>query len=104
MSQYDLGSLYDFLTQTPENGLRKMFVDGKPMTEFHFNMLMKAVRACNGEQFAEHVEKKDLPKVKLNANEIKLKEKFWDDCFTTFQSRGILNPASAVKVAPPKAA
>lgn len=93
MSEFDLPGLYQFLSSTPEQGLRKMFVDGKPMTEVHFNLLMKYVRACNEHEFCEHVEKGDWPKVKFSANEIKIRETFWTECFKTFSSRGILNPA-----------
>ena len=38
MSQYDIPGLYDFLHQTPEQGLRKMLVDNKTFTEPHFNL------------------------------------------------------------------
>jgi hypothetical protein len=93
MSQWDLPGLYQFLTSTPEAGLRKMLVDGKPMTDVHFNMLMKIVRSCDESAFCHHIETGDWPKVKLSANEIKIKEHFWSDCFKTFESRGILNPA-----------
>lgn len=98
MSQYDIPSLYDFLLHTPEQGLRKMLVDGKPMTEIHFNILMKVVRAVGCDDFEQHSDKKDFPKIKMNPNETKLKEKFWDDCFSAFQSRGLLNPALPQKI------
>ena len=93
MSQYDLPGLYQFLSSTPEQGLRKMFVDGKPMTEGHFNLLMKMVRACNEPSFCQHIEQGDWPKIKFSANDLKLRENFWSDCFKAFESRGILNPA-----------
>lgn len=93
MSNYDLPGLFDFLSSTPEQGLRKMFVDGKPMTEIHFNLLMKIVRQGNQDAFSQWVEASDFPKIKMSPNEHKLKEKFWIDCFKTFESRGILNPA-----------
>lgn len=94
MSQYDLSGLYQFLTQTPEGGLRKMLVDNKPMTEIHFNLLIKVIRNCDEAKFCEFADKKDFPKIKYNPNETKLKDKFWDDCFTTFKARGILNPST----------
>ncbi len=97
MSQYDLPGLYEFLAHTPEQGLRKMLVDGKPMTDVHFNMLLKIVRAGASAEFCEHVEKEDFPKIKFGPAELKIKEKFWKDCFSTFQSRGILNPALPTK-------
>jgi hypothetical protein len=94
-SPYDLPGLYQFLTQTPEQGLRKMFVDGKPMTDVHFSLLLKVLRSGQEADFCAHAEKTDFPKVKFSPNETKMKEKFWADCFATFQSRGILNPSSA---------
>lgn len=94
MSQYDISSLYNYLHHTPESGLRKMLVDNKPFSEAHFNLLIKIVKNCNETAFAEHFEKKDFPKVKMNANDQKLKDKFWDDCITTFSSRGLITPAT----------
>ena len=100
MSQkYDVPNLYNFLTQTPEAGLRKMLVDNKPFTEAHFNLMMKIVRGCNESQFTEHFDKQDFPKVKMNANDIKLKEKFWADAVTTWNNRGLLTPAVATRAA-----
>ncbi|GIL16530.1 MAG: hypothetical protein BroJett040_02810 [Oligoflexia bacterium] len=99
MSQYDSASLYQFLTQTPEQGLRKMLVDNKPMTEVHFNLLMKVVRACDEAQFCQHFEKKEFPKVKMGPGDLKIKDKFWDDCATTLLSRGILQPGVPQKIA-----
>lgn len=93
MSQYDLPGLFQFLTTTPEQGLRKMLVDGKPMTEVHFNLLMKVVRSGNEESFCSHIEASSFPKIKFSPNEHKLREKFWAECFKTFESRGILSPA-----------
>jgi hypothetical protein len=99
MSQYDVPGLFQFLANTPEQGLRKMLVDQKPMTDVHFNLLMKVVRSGDEAQFCTHVEKKDFPKIKMGPAEQKLKEKFWDDCFKTFEARGILNPATSQKAA-----
>ncbi len=95
MSQYDVAGLFQFLSQTPEQGLRKMLVDNKPFTEPHFNLLLKVVRAGAEAQFCEHFEKKDFPKVKMGPAEQKIKDKFWDDCITACQSRGILQPSVA---------
>src|SRR4051812_29094748 len=99
MSQYDMPGLYEFLTQTPEQGLRKMFVDNKTFTEPHFNLMMKVVRACNGDQFSGHFEKCDFPKIKMGPAEQKIKEKFWADCVTVWKSRGLLNPGLPQKAA-----
>jgi len=97
MSQYDLGSLYDFLLHTPEQGLRKMLVDQKPMTEVHLNMLLKIVRGTKLEDFTNHWEKQDFPKLKFGPAEQKIKEKFWNDCKQSFTARGLLNPAPVQK-------
>lgn len=100
MSQkYDVPGLYSFLLHTPEVGLRKMLVDNKPFTEAHFNLMMKVVRGCDETHFGEHFEKQDFPKVKMGPAEIKLKEKFWADCMTTWSNRGLLTPAVATKAA-----
>ena len=100
MSQkYDVPSLYNFLVQTPEAGLRKMLVDNKPFTEPHFNLMMKVVRACDEGKFTEYFEKCEFPKVKMGPADIKIKEKFWADAVTTFNSRGLLGPAVATKAA-----
>lgn len=99
VSQFDLYGLYDFLKQTPEQGLRKMLCDNKPMGEIHFNLLKKILSSCSAEQFKEHAEKSEYPKVKFSPAETKIKEKFWQDCFQTFQSRGLLNPAGPTKQA-----
>jgi hypothetical protein len=91
--QYDVPGLFDFLTNTPENGLRKMLVDNKVFTDVHFSLLIKVIRASDSAKFCEHVEKTDFPKIKFGPAEIKLKEKFWNDCFTYISSKGLLNPA-----------
>lgn len=93
MSQYDLNSLYDFLKQTPEQGLKKMLVDNKPMTDTHLNLILKIVRSCKPEEFAGHFEKEDFPKIKMGPAEQKIKEKFWKECVQAFNSRGLLSPA-----------
>ena len=90
MSQYDASGLFQFLAHTPEQGLRKMLVDQKPMTDAHFNLMLKVVRAGDEKLFVEHFEKKDFPKVKFGPAEMKVKDKFWDDLIKTCESRGIL--------------
>jgi hypothetical protein len=99
MSQYDVKGLYQFLAHTPEQGLRKMLVDNKPMTDTHFAMLMKVTRASDESRFCEHFEKSDFPKVKYGPAELKLKDKFWQDCTVTFKNRGILQPTTEIKAA-----
>ncbi|MFN7904974.1 MAG: hypothetical protein ACK5P5_07295 [Pseudobdellovibrionaceae bacterium] len=99
MNTFDMSALHDFLTQTPEQGLRKMLIDNKTFTDVHFNMLIKMVRGCNREQFSVHCEKNDFPKIKFSANEIKLKETFWANSIKVCDSRGLLSPASPQKIA-----
>lgn len=93
-ANYDIPSLYQFLTQTPEGGLRKMLVDGKPVTEVHFNLMMKVVKFGTQEDFTKFCETKNFPPVRLSPKETPMKEKFWDDCLKTFQARGILQPST----------
>jgi hypothetical protein len=99
MSQYDTQSLYEFLAHTPESGLRKMLIDKKSMTDVHCNLLLKIVKSCSPEKFGEHFEKKDFPKVRFSPAEDKIKEKFWDSCTSVLLERGLLQPASAQKLA-----
>lgn len=97
MSQYDTQSLYDFLLHTPEGGLRKMLVDRNRMTDVHCTLLVKIVRSCTEEQFSEHFNKEDFPKIRLGPAESKIKDKFWVDCRALLLERGILQPAVAQK-------
>jgi hypothetical protein len=99
MSQYDTQSLYDFLFHTPEGGLRKMLIDRKNMTDVHCNLLLKIVKGCTAEKFAEHFAKQDFPKLRMGPAEEKIKEKFWQNCMATFADRGLLQPASPQKLA-----
>lgn len=99
MSSYDTHSLHDFLTHTPESGLRKMLIDRKTMTDVHCNLLFKIVRSCTPEQFGQHFEKQDFPRVRMSPGEEKIKEKFWNDCVAVLKERGILQPATAQKAA-----
>lgn len=99
MSQYDIPSIYDFLQHTPEQGLRKMLVDSKPITEVHFNLMLKIVRGCSMEDFGNHFDKQDFPKIKMGPAEQKIKEKFWKDLEAGLNARGLLGPAMPVKIA-----
>lgn len=96
---FDVQNLYQFLTQTPENGLRKMLVDGKPMTEVHFNLMMKVLRHGDESEFIKFCETGNFPPVRLSPKEQPLKETFWNDCLKTFSARGLLQPATATKAA-----
>ena len=99
MSLYDTASLHDFLVHTPEGGLRKMLVDNTKMTGAHFSLLIKVVRACSQEEFGEHFEKQDFPKIRVGPAESKIQEKFWGDCVSVLKDRGLLQPATATKQA-----
>ena len=98
-SEYDVPGLFEFLHQTPEQGLRKILVDNKTFTDAHFNLLKKISSNCDVAKFTEHFEKKDFPKLKFSPAEQKVKEKFWDDCVAICKSRGILNPAQKTSAA-----
>ncbi len=91
-SIYDGNLLYSFLTNTPENALRKMLISG-PFSDVHFNMLMKFVRNGSETEFCEHFYNGTFPKVKYNAKEIVLKEKFWELCTKALNQHGLLSPA-----------
>jgi hypothetical protein len=95
MSLYDSHSLHDFLFHTPENGLRKMLIDRKNMTDVHCNLLFKIVKSTSPEQFSEYFNKKEFPKLRFGPAEQKIKEKFWDDCVATLLERGLLQPATS---------
>lgn len=94
MSSYDTISLHDFLAHTPESALRKILIDRKNITDVHCNLLFKIVRGCTAEQFGEHFEKKDFPRIRMGPAEDKIKEKFWDSCIVVLKERGILQPAT----------
>jgi hypothetical protein len=96
MSQYDTDSLYQFLTSTPEKGLRSILLD-KQFTESHLNILLKVVRNCNQEQF-EQMFSMGFPKVKFNDKENLIKPKFWQECEACLNARGLLSPAQAKKI------
>lgn len=96
MSQYDTQSLYQFLTSTPEKGLRKLLVDSA-FTEVHFNMLTKMFRSSNEEQFGVLFSKQEFPKMKFSDKENLIKPKFWQACESCLKARGLLSPAQAKK-------
>lgn len=97
MSQYDTYSLYDFLVHTPEGGLRKILIDNQHMTPLHLSLLLKVVKGSSPEEFADYFNNQSLPKIRMSPAESKLREKFWGDCLAVFESRGLLQPAVAVK-------
>jgi hypothetical protein len=99
MSQYDTHSLHDFLINTPEGGLRKILVDRVRTTDVHCGMLVKIARACNADQFAEHFSRQDFPKMRMGPAELKIKEKFWENCTSLLLERGLLQPLTELKAA-----
>ncbi len=94
MSQYDTQSLYDFLFHTPEGALRKMLNDKKNMSDVHCGLLIKIVKSCTMDVFGAHFEKQDFPKLRMGPAEMKIKEKFWQDCTATLLERGLLQPST----------
>ncbi len=91
-SQYDASSVYQFLIQTPESALRKMFITPQ-FTQVHFGMLLKVIRAGSESDFCDHFYQEKFPKSKFNAQEIGLKETFWPLCVTALNQHGLLQPA-----------
>lgn len=92
MSQYDPNEMHDFLSMTPEKGLRQIMVDNKSFTNDHFSMMLKVVRNGNKETFCEHYTKNDFPKIKFSPNETKIKESFWATLTTCLSQKGIIQP------------
>lgn len=92
---YDFNGLYQFLHQTPEQGLRKMLVDPKGFSEVHFNLLIKTVRACQEPEFVDHASKETFPKLRFSPAEMKLKDTFWKECIKACTGRGILSETKA---------
>lgn len=91
MADFDFKSLHEFLSQTPEQGLRKMLIDPKSFTDVHFNLLQKVVRT-GAEEFVKCANEESFPKIKFSPAEQKLKESFWKEVVKTCQSRGLLAP------------
>lgn len=98
MDQYDTEGLYQFLSETPEKGLRKMLIDSA-YTEMHFNILMKVVRSCDQAEFSRIFLAGEFPKMRFSDKELKLKEKFWKDSQNCFLQRGILSTVKKVVAA-----
>ena len=88
----ELKSLFGFLRSTNEGNLKKMLVSGK-MTDVHLRMLVKVVRAIKEDEFVTHLEAATFPKVKMNAEEIALKETFWTTCGDACVKMGLLTAA-----------
>ena len=76
-----------------------MLVDGKPMTEIHFNLMMKVVKHGDEKEFANFCESGNFPAIRLSPKEQTLKETFWNDCLKTFGARGLLQPGGSKSAA-----
>jgi len=96
MPHYDTSSLHEFLSHTPEKGLRKMLIDGQSLTELHFNLLLKVVRATSAEAFQDHFTNGDFPRIRFSPAEERLKERFWNSCAATLSERGLLSAVAKV--------
>lgn len=92
-SDQDLFSLYDFLRATPEAHLKKMMVSPK-MTEAHLRVLLKIVRGSSQQDFVRLVQSADIPKMKLTAVEVAVKETLWQVSLDTCAQLGLLTTAA----------
>ena len=97
-SQDELSTLYGFLKSTSEGNLRKMVLGGR-MTEAHFKMLMKVVRATTEPEFVQCFEAGNYPKIKLSVPEHALKEALWPICAEAFARVGLLSSPQTMKKA-----
>lgn len=95
MAQFDPNAMYEFLSNTPEKGLRQILMDNKSFTEAHFTMMIKIIRNGNQESFCEHYAKNDFPKIKFSPNETKMKETFWANLTTVMSQKGLIQPVAA---------
>ena len=91
----ELSSLYEFLSHTPEGGLKKMLVEGN-FTEAHLRILLKLAKG-GGDQatFIDSFEKEDLGKIKLSPKESPLKGQFWKICIERLSTVGLIGKPKA---------
>ena len=97
-SQDELSTLYGFLKSTSEGNLRKMVIGGR-MTEAHFKMLMKVVRATTEPEFIQCFDSGNYPKIKFSPPEHGLKEALWSVCAESFARVGLLSSPQDMKKA-----
>lgn len=97
-SHDELATLYGFLKSTSEGNLRKMVLGGQ-MTEAHFKMLMKVVRATTEPEFIQCFEAASYPKIKFTLPEHGLKEALWPICAAAFERVGLLSSPQTMKKA-----
>jgi hypothetical protein len=88
-SESDIISVYSFLKDTPEGPLRKMLVGGE-LSEAHFRLMLKVVRACPANEWVEAFNGESIPKVRLQPAEYPLKETLWPIAKRKLESVGLL--------------
>lgn len=93
-SHDDVSGVYSFIKSTPESHLRKMLVAGD-LTELHFKLLLKLGKHGSEESFIQSCQNEGFEGLRLNAQEIGIKEKFWPVCWSKFVSMGLLQKAKA---------
>jgi hypothetical protein len=64
------------------------------MTENHLRLLLKVVRAVGEDEFIRLLESDSLPKVKLSAAEIGIKEGFWGASLEACAKVGLVSSLS----------
>lgn len=97
-AESDIKSVYNFLKDTPEGPLRKMMVGGD-MADVHFRVMMKIAKGCSEAEFLEHFNAESMPKIRLAANEMTLKETLWPIAKRKWMELGLLGPAQESKAA-----
>lgn len=97
-SDSDVMSVYSYLKGTPEGPLRKMMVGGQ-FAEAHFRVLLKIVRGCAEAEFIEMFNTEGMPKIRLSAAELPLKETLWPLTKMKLTELGLLTPMQQPKAA-----
>ncbi len=93
-SDSDLSSLYNFLKSTGEGNLRKMLVSGA-MTENHFRIMLKVVRAASESEFIQCANGGAWPKIKLTESERPAKEGLWNVALAACTNVGLISTQKA---------
>jgi hypothetical protein len=97
-SDTDIQTVFSFLKDTPEGPLRKMLVGGE-MSEAHFRLLMKVVRACSDSEWLEAFNGESVPKVRLQPAEYPMRETLWPICKRKLESVGLLTKGAQKQAA-----
>ena len=93
-SKEEFVSVHGFVKSTNEGNLKKMLVGAK-FTEAQFRIFLKIARACNETEFTDHATAGTFPKIKLNAQEVALKEGIWNASFEALAAVGLLTKGKA---------